>query len=77
METHIIHAYTSIQSFQSSKRVISEYAIAHLTLFSSVHLGAVALMALAPKYCSTNTAIDVLASKWLLLNIVRFSLLGC
>lgn len=57
------HSYAELSEQQALNPfgIISKCAIAHLT-FNSVQLGTVPLMALAPKYCSPNTEIDVLGS---------------
>lgn len=60
-----VHSYLGLSEQQASNPfgVISECAIAHLTLFNTVQWGTVPLMAVAPKYCSPNTAMDVLGFK--------------
>lgn len=65
IQTRNKHSYPELSEWQALNPfcVISERAIAHLTLFNSVQLGTVSVMALAPKYCSPNPAICVISSK--------------
>lgn len=60
---HATYSQLSKQHVLNPFDVISKCVITHLTLFNSMQLGTVPLIALAPKYCSQNTAIDVVVSK--------------